>query len=59
MAAAFQPVLRFYRVSPFWGLALPAMAAAYTVFTVQSAMAVWRGHGGMWKGRVQARMGES
>ncbi|MGE5151132.1 MAG: glycosyltransferase [Rhodospirillaceae bacterium] len=59
MAVAFQPVLRFYRVSPLWGLALPAIAAAYTVFTVQSAVAVWRGQGGQWKGRAQARMGES
>ena len=59
MAIAFQPVLRFYRVSPLWGLTLPAIAAAYTVFTVQSAVAVWRGQGGQWKGRAQARMGES
>ena len=59
MAIAFQPILRFYRVSPLWGLALPAIAAAYTVFTVQSAIAVWRGRGGQWKGRAQARMGES
>src|SRR5260370_18066085 len=34
-AFAFQPVLRFYRLSPLWGLALPAIAAAYTLFTVQ------------------------
>jgi len=40
LAVAFLPVLRFYRVSPFWGPALPAIAAAYTVFTVQSASAV-------------------
>jgi hypothetical protein len=59
MAMAFQPVLRFYRVSPFWGLGLPAIAGTYTFFTVQSAMAVWRGQGGLWKGRIQARMGES
>lgn len=54
MALAFQPMLRFYRVSPLWGLALPAIGAAYTVFTVQSALQVWRGRGGMWKGRAQA-----
>jgi hopene-associated glycosyltransferase HpnB len=58
MAAAFQPVLHFYRVSPLWGLALPAIATAYAVFTMQSAIAVWRGEGGQWKGRAQARMGE-
>jgi hopene-associated glycosyltransferase HpnB len=57
MAVSFQPMLRFYHLSPLWGVALPAIACAYTIFTVQSAMAVWRGHGGMWKGRVQARVG--
>ena len=57
MALSMQPMLRFYRVSPIWGLALPAMGAAYTLFTVQSAFAVWRGRGGLWKGRVQAIKG--
>jgi hopene-associated glycosyltransferase HpnB len=54
MALSFQPMLRFYRVSSLWGLALPAMGAAYTVFTVQSAVQMWRGKGGLWKGRAQA-----
>ncbi|MBN9086572.1 MAG: glycosyltransferase [Reyranella sp.] len=58
MAVAFQPMLRFYRISPLWGLALPATAASYTLFTVQSALAVWRGRGGMWKGRAQAMVSE-
>jgi hopene-associated glycosyltransferase HpnB len=57
MALSFQPMLRFYRLSPLWGLALPAIGAAYTLFTVQSALEVWRGRGGMWKGRVQAMTG--
>jgi hopene-associated glycosyltransferase HpnB len=59
MAIAFQPVLRFYRVSPLWGLALPSIAAAYMLFTVQSAIEVWRGRGGSWKGRVQAMAGDA
>jgi hopene-associated glycosyltransferase HpnB len=54
MAFSFQPMLRFYRVSPLWGLALPAIGLAYTVFTVQSALQLWRGQGGLWKGRAQA-----
>jgi hopene-associated glycosyltransferase HpnB len=54
MAIAFQPMLRFYRRSPLWGLALPLIGAIYTVFTLQSALQVWRGRGGMWKGRAQA-----
>jgi hopene-associated glycosyltransferase HpnB len=58
MGLAFQPMLRFYRLSPLWGVALPAIAAAYTLFTVQSAFDVWRGRGGMWKGRPQAMAGD-
>ncbi len=57
MALSFQPMLRFYRLSPIWGLALPAIGAAYTLFTVQLAFAVWRGRGGLWKERVQAMKG--
>ena len=54
MALAFQPILRFYRRSPLWGLALPVIGAVYTWFTLDSALQVWRGRGGMWKGRAQA-----
>jgi len=54
MAIAFQPMLRFYRRSPLWGLALPAIGALYTLFTLWSAIQVWRGRGGQWKGRAQA-----
>jgi hopene-associated glycosyltransferase HpnB len=54
MALAFQPILRFYRVSPLWGLALPAIAAVYMAFTLDSAYQHARGRGGMWKGRAQA-----
>ena len=54
MAALFLPTLRLYRLSPLWGLALPAIAAAYLVFTIQSALQSMRGQGGLWKGRFQA-----
>jgi hopene-associated glycosyltransferase HpnB len=53
MALALQPTLRFYRVSPLWGAALPAIAAIYMAFTVDSAYQHWRGRSGMWKGRAQ------
>ena len=59
MAIAFLPMLKFYRLSPVWGFALPAIAALYMAFTVQSALEVWRGRGGMWKGRPQALMGQT
>jgi hopene-associated glycosyltransferase HpnB len=54
MALAYQPMLSFYRRSPAWGLALPAVGAIYAYFTLQSAIDVWQGRGGMWKGRAQA-----
>jgi hopene-associated glycosyltransferase HpnB len=59
MAIAFQPVLRFYRLSPLWGPALPAIAAFYLAFTLDSAYQHWRGRGGAWKGRVQAKLSET
>ena len=59
MALAFQPTLRFYRRSPLWGLALPAIAAFYAGCTLASALAYWRGRGGMWKGRAQAAAGRA
>jgi hopene-associated glycosyltransferase HpnB len=59
MAIAFQPMLAFYRRSPLWAFALPLIGAAYCLFTVQSAMAVWAGKGGMWKGRAQAMAASS
>jgi hopene-associated glycosyltransferase HpnB len=54
MALAFQPTLRLYRRSPLWGLALPLIGALYSLYTVQSALQVWQGKGGQWKGRAQA-----
>ncbi len=59
MAISFQPMLRFYRRSPLWGVALPAIGALYSLFTLQSALDVWRGKGGMWKGRAQALAGQT
>lgn len=54
MALAFQPILKFYRLSPLWGLALPLIGVVYAFFTFDSAVQHWRGRGGMWKGRAQA-----
>jgi hopene-associated glycosyltransferase HpnB len=56
MALAFAPTLRFYRCSLLWGIALPVIALAYLVFTLDSAYQYMRGRGGTWKGRVQANM---
>ena len=57
MALSFAPMMRFYRLSPLWGAALPVIGGLYSLFTVQSAVQVWRGRGGMWKGRAQALAG--
>jgi hypothetical protein len=54
MGIAFQPTLRLYGLSPLWGLALPAIALCYMLFTLDSALQFARGKGGLWKGRVQA-----
>jgi uncharacterized membrane protein YedE/YeeE len=56
MALAFQPTLRFYRLLPLWGLALPAIAAIYMAFAVDSAYQHARGRSGMWKGRAQGNI---
>ena len=58
MAIAFQPTLRLYRLSPLWGIALPAIALQYMLFTLDSAYQYVRGRGGAWKGRVQANLSE-
>jgi len=54
MALMFQPILRFYRLSPLWGIALPLIGLFYAGFTLDSALQHWSGRGGMWKGRAQA-----
>ena len=54
MAASFLPMLRFYRRSPLWGAALPAIAAFYAGCTLLSGWQHHRGRGGLWKGRIQA-----
>ena len=54
MFIAFQPTLRLYGLSPLWGLALPLIALAYMIWTIESALQYARGRGGAWKGRIQA-----
>ncbi|MCF2135379.1 MULTISPECIES: glycosyltransferase [Mycetohabitans] len=55
MTFAYLPMLRFYGRSRGWGPCLPVIAVLYTAFTLDSALQHWRGRGGMWKGRAQAR----
>jgi len=55
MALSFQPILRFYRLSPLWGVALPAISFLFMLYTLDSAYQYFAGKGGTWKGRVQAK----
>jgi hopene-associated glycosyltransferase HpnB len=59
MGLLFMPTLKRYRVPTWSGFALPAIAAVYLAFTVESAFEVLRGRGGQWKGRVNAAVAES
>jgi len=56
MALAFQPMLRFYGLTPLWEPFLPAVALAYMAFTFDSAYQYARNRGGLWKGRIQANV---
>lgn len=53
MAAAYLPMVHFYRRGFWWSFALPAVALFYMGATFHSAIQYWRGKGGEWKGRVQ------
>jgi hopene-associated glycosyltransferase HpnB len=55
MALSFQPTLRLYRLSPLWGVALPAISFLFMLYTLDSAYQYAAGKGGAWKGRVQAK----
>lgn len=59
MVVSFVPMLHFYRAPPWLALTMPLIGAAYSVFTVRSAVDVWRGRGGQWKGRAQAKLREA
>ena len=52
MVVSYLPVLRFYRRSPFWALALPVIGTLYLAITWTSAIRAWRGERSRWKGRV-------
>jgi hypothetical protein len=54
MTTAFLPTLGAYDAPRPIALLLPLIAIFYLAATVGSAVLYWRGHGGYWKGRVQA-----
>ena len=54
MSATYLPAVRHYRRHWFWAPLLPLIALFYLAATLHSAVAHWRGRGGMWKGRAQS-----
>ena len=51
IAAAYWPVVKFYRLPAPWALTLPAAAALFLAMTWSSALAYWRGTRASWKER--------
>ncbi len=58
MTVAYLPTLRFYRLSPAWGLLMPIIASLYMAMTLSSAWRYWQGKRSQWKGRVYSRRGD-
>jgi hopene-associated glycosyltransferase HpnB len=54
MAAAYWPMVRFYRLSPLWALSLSVAAVLYLAMTLESALNYARGNRAEWKGRKYA-----
>ena len=52
MTAAYRPAVRYATRHWFWAPLLPLIAGFYMGATIHSAVAHWRGRGGIWKGRA-------
>lgn len=56
MLVSYFPITQFYRC-PFWyAFCLPAIAALYSLMTIDSARKHWQGKGGAWKDRVYEKV---
>ncbi len=51
MFAAYQPVLRYYGLSAWWGLLMPLTGVLFLIMTWSSALRFWQGTRSVWKGR--------
>jgi len=56
MAAAYGPVVSFYRLPAVWAATLPAAAALFLAMTCDSALRYWRGTRATWKARAYGRL---
>lgn len=52
MVGTYLPTLRYYRLSPAWGLLLPVTSTLFLAMTWHSAIRYARGERSRWKGRV-------
>jgi hypothetical protein len=55
LAAAYWPVVAFYRLPAAWALTLPVAAALFLAMTWSSALKYWRGTRASWKARDYSR----
>jgi len=55
IAAAYWPVVSFYRLPPAWAATLPLAAALFLAMTWSSAIGYWRGTRARWKARDYSR----
>jgi hopene-associated glycosyltransferase HpnB len=58
IAAAYWPVVSFYRLSPPWAATLPAAGALFLAMTWSSALGFWRGTRARWKARDYNRLAD-
>jgi hopene-associated glycosyltransferase HpnB len=56
LAAAYWPVVSFYRLPAAWTATLPVAAALFLAMTWASAVDYWRGKGATWKTRAYGRL---
>jgi hopene-associated glycosyltransferase HpnB len=59
MMVMYFPILRYYRLSPLWCLAVPLVALMYLAMTWSSAIAHWTGSGKGWRGRRYNNSGDA
>jgi hypothetical protein len=52
LAAAYAPVVRFYRLPLAWAATLPLAGALFLAMTWSSALQYWRGTRASWKSRT-------
>ena len=55
IAAAYRPVVSFYRLPAAWSATLPVAAALFLAMTWSSAVRYWRGTRASWKAREYGR----